>query len=252
MGPVIEVLNNCYGIDDAKAVDAHFTGLISRWADRLEPYVEAADRDSTFVCMPLLVNKAFRFLGNEPGVSIAMADIFKAVYFSNTINLSLGDEAEGQSYDRQMQFGILIADYLFGRVLKALMDLDAAWLLGDFANMMAEINEGFVLQHCLDADAGTVIEKTRIPLYTTAFYAAGRLAGCDGESARAYSRIGGSLGMAMELYSIGDPKCRQHLLEANAMLQSLNIRNRNFEHDLCRLVDVLAGEFVPDSQIAAV
>lgn len=252
MRPVLKVLDSQYMKDDVEAIDRHFEGLLDKWAGRLRPYRAVVGDDFTFVCLPLLVNKAFRFLGNEPEISLTMASLFKTVYFSNTINLALRDEDEGQLNNQEMQFSILIADYIFGRVLKALLECDAHWLLDDFSVMMAEINEGFVWQHCMHADLYTILEKTRLPLYTMAFYAAGRIAGCDRESALSYSRIGRNLGMAMELYAIGDGRSREYLLNADAMLQNLNIRNRNYEHDLCRLVDMLAEDSRSNSQIAAV
>ncbi len=252
MQSVFEVLDSYYLRGDAEAIDRHFAVLLERWGERLHPYRSAVSGDFTFACLPLLVNKAFRFLGNDTDLSLAMANIFKTVYFANTINQTLRDDAEGQQHDQEMQFSILISDYIFGWVLKKLVECNAAWLLDKFAGMMAEINEGFILKHCRGAGEDIVREKTRIPLYATAFYAAGRTAGCEPESALAYSRIGSELGMVMELYAANDARYSEHLLQADAMLQNLNIRNRNYEHDLCRLVDMLAGNYRSDGQIAAV
>ncbi len=247
-----QVFLNYYKQDEIKSIDSAFYGQLYMWEKELDKYYESIRDDFTFIFMPLLVFKAYQFLGVDRDRSLAMANLFKTAYFGDFIMLNVKNEDEGQEYNQEMQFSILISDYIFGKVLSFLVENECSWLLDNFAEMMTEINEGFIIQYCFNADADTILFRTRMPLYSTAFFTAARTAGLDRESAASFLQIGSNIGIAMELYATGDPRALEYLLRADSGLKNINIRNRNCEHDLCWLVDMMVDRLNQSGRIAAV
>lgn len=189
--------------NDASEIDVRFRqGLLPWWEDLL-PYIESLQEDFTWNALPPLVLAAYRFAGLNRQLGLAMANVFKTLYLANRVYCSVKDEEEGQVHDQQLQFSILIADYLFGNVLKQLVVAETSHLLNHFSAMVAEINEGLVEQHKLHMPVQETLAKTRAPLYATAFLTAAELAGMDEEKQCMFNRLGFNYGMAMELLQGG-------------------------------------------------
>lgn len=189
--------------NEVSEIDVRFRqGLLPWWEDLL-PYVDGLQNDFTWHVLPPLVLAAYRFAGLNRQIGLAMANVFKTFHFANHVYCSVKDEEEGQIHDQKLQFSILIADYLFGHVLKQLVTADASHLLCYFSDMMAEINEGLVWQHKIHISPQDVLMKTRVPMYMTAFLTAAELAGFDDEKKALYRKLGFNYGMAMELLQDG-------------------------------------------------
>lgn len=160
--------------------------------------------DLSFQLMPSVAVLAYRFLDMDRRITVSMANIFKTIYFASKIHIMIKDSEEGQPQNQELQFTILIGDYIFGRVLKLLLEARADQLLDEFARMISQINEGLVIKYKLDASLQEVLFKSSIPLYATAFASAAKLKGLAPEGIKIYEQIGLNLGMALELAMAGD------------------------------------------------
>lgn len=160
--------------------------------------------DLSFQIMPSVAILAYRFLDMDRRITISMANIFKTIYFASKIHIMIKDSEEGQTQNQELQFTILIGDYIFGRVLKLLLEARADQLLDEFACMISQINEGLVIKYKLDASLQEVICKSSTPLYVTAFASAAKLKGLAPAAIEMYEKIGLNLGMALELTIAGD------------------------------------------------
>lgn len=180
-------------------LDVVFKNSLLPWWEDISEYVKKLDDDITWNMLPLVVLGIYRFNGLDRQISIAMANIFKTLYLANSIHALVKDDNEGQEHNQKLQFSILLGDYIFGRMLKLLVEAKADHLVGVFAHMMAEINEGMVLQHKYNIDHLEVVEKTRGPLYMRAFETAAQLSGSNEENQERYRQMGLALGMSIEL-----------------------------------------------------
>ncbi len=160
--------------------------------------------DFSFQLMPSVAVLAYRFLDMDRKITVSMANIFKTIYFASKIHIMIRDSEEGQPQNQELQFTILIGDYIFGRVLKLLLEARADQLLDEFACMIGQINEGLVIEYKLDASLQEVLCKSKAPLYTTAFASAAKLKGLAPAGIEMYEQIGLNLGMALELTIAGD------------------------------------------------
>lgn len=189
---------------DLHEVDELFQNSLVPWWDEVGFYMNEIEEDPTFSIIPAIVIMAYQNLGLGHNISIQMANIFKTVYFANRIHVTVKDSEEGQEYDQRLQFTILIGDYIFGRILKLLLEAEASNLLDDFSKMMCEMNEGFLLEHKLSDNVEICLQKARAPLYSTAFLTAAKLSNLDSNKIRLYEEIGYHLGLALELLFRGE------------------------------------------------
>lgn len=180
-------------------VDKVFKENLLPWWDDVYNYIKMLNEDFTWNQLPPLVYIVYRYLGLDRSISISMTNIFKTLYLANSIHFLVKDDKEGQKYDQDLQFAILIGDYMFGRMLKLLVEAGADKLVGLFAVMMAEINEGRVMERKLQADNKEVLQKTRGSMYATAFETAGQLSGMKGILLENCRQLGLNLGMSIEL-----------------------------------------------------
>lgn len=185
--------------NEINEIDIRFRQGLLPWWDDLLPYIEGIKEDFTWNALPPLVLGAYKLAGLNRSVGLAIANVFKTLYLAIYVYCQVKDEEEGQTHDQNLQFTILIADYLFGNVLKQLVTAEASHLLRYFSDMAADINEGLVWQHKMGVSGREVLQKTRAPLYTTAFLTAAQLAGMDEENELLYTTLGFNYGMAMEL-----------------------------------------------------
>ena len=160
--------------------------------------------DTSFQLMPPVAILAYKFLGMDRKINVSMANIFKTIYFASKIHIMIRDSEEGQPQNQELQFTILIGDYIFGRVLKLLLEARADQLLDEFACMISQINEGLVIKYKLDESLQEVLYRSSAPLYSTAFASAAKLKGLVPAGVKMYEQIGLNLGMALELTIAGD------------------------------------------------
>lgn len=213
------------------------------WWDNINNYVGKLKDDLTWTILPSVVMSIYQYTGHSRQLSIAMSSIFRNSYLAHRVHALVKDDEEGQQYDQDLQFNILIGDYISGRVLKGLVETKTDHLLNDFAEMTAEINQGMVIKHKLNGSFIQIVETTRVPLYVTAFLTAAKLAGYDAECCEIYRQMGYHLGMSIELGQ--DPvfhqqahdhfhKCEKLFLKIN---NKRNVSNSSLEKAIRELHD---------------
>jgi len=186
-------------VEEIKEVDAMCQESLRIWWDDLAALRECLQNDRSFQLMPAVVVLAYKYLDSDHKLTVDMAGLFKTLYFANLIHNQVMDEEEGQVNDQRLQFTILIGDYIFGRVLKLLLKIDAVQILDNLALMMCRINEGLVMQYKLGAEQLDVIKSGNAAIYETAFLTAARLKMLDQEAIELYGRLGFNIGVAIEL-----------------------------------------------------
>jgi len=184
---------------DLLEVDELFKKSLWPWWDDIAIYLQKLSGDKSFIMIPAVVIAAYRKLGLERDQAIKIANIFKTMHMATRIHVLVKDDEEGQKTNQEMQFTILIGDYIFGKVLSLLHVYQVDRLLNIFATMMAEINEGLIKEYKSDGSLSDVIAQTRAPLYSSVFLTAAELANLPPELEKIYGLIGHNLGMALEL-----------------------------------------------------
>lgn len=181
-----------------------FTQSLQPWWGDMSFLLGRLQGDQSFQLMPAVAVLAYKYLDMDRKTTVAMANIFKTIYFASKIHVMIKDSEEGQTQNQELQFTILIGDYIFGRVLKLLLEAGAVQLLDEFAEMISQINEGLVIKYKLDESLPGVLLKSAAPLYATAFVSAARLKGLLPAEIKMYEKIGLALGMSLELAIAGD------------------------------------------------
>ncbi len=209
---------------DVREMETEFRNNLQPWWDELSEYLPEPGDDVGFQILPIIVIHAYRWIDHERQLAVQMANLFRTINFANLIHLRIRDSVEGQQHSQDLQFTILIGDYIFGLVLKLLLATNAEKLLDQFSSMICTINEGFVLQYNLGADLEESISKTRAPFYANAFSSAARLKGWSSQDVQLYCNIGRNLGMALELTYVYDNRRRGifYLDKAESLYQQLS------------------------------
>lgn len=182
-------------------VDRSFkTGMLKSWPE-IKTYVNLLEGDTTWDHLTLMTLVFYDHLGINNRLSTVMAYIFKNLYLAQTIHCGVKDDEEGQEYNQDLQFAILIGDYTFGYIMQLLLENQAERVLSSLASMICAISEGLVRKRYQVWNPIKEIEEVKAPLYATAFQTAAQLAGCGRESS--YRRLGHDMGMAVELLHLG-------------------------------------------------
>lgn len=233
---------------DLQEVDKTFQRCLLPWWDEISAYMPELEKDLGFKLLPVMVLNAYRFLGMDKGLSVQMANLFKTIDFASKIHVLVKDDDEGQKHNQEMQFTILIGDYIFGKVLKLLLETQADKLLHMFASMIGSINEGLIIQYKLNSGLEQVLLKTRGPLYHDAFLSAAKMAGLTPETAENYAKFGNNLGMALELIVIHGQRLSgyAYLDKAQEQLHMLN----NNEIQQFEALDTLVHEIGKNWEVA--
>lgn len=229
---------------DLLEVDQCFVKSLMPWWEDLAVYVPQVQEDLGFQVLPAMVINAYSYVGLERDLAIRLANMFKTVYFASKIHVLIGDDQEGQQHNQELQFTILIGDYIFGRVLKLLLETHTDQLLHLFASMICEINEGLIVKYKLEANLEEVLAQTRAPFYHCAFLSAAKMAGMVPDQAEIYGQIGKSLGMALELSFNEDEKAKGgvYLMEAEQLLERMTAEQLSGRAGLKLLIRTLGEE----------
>jgi len=208
---------------ELNSVNELFIDSLKPWWDDLQGYVPPLAGEMSYRAVPALVINAYHFLGLSRELGIKMANMFKTIYFATRIHEMIGDDEEGQEHTQELQFTILIGDYIFGRVLKLLLDTNTEQLLDMFAAMICEINEGLIVKYKSVGSLEEILAVTRAPFYSYAFRGAAQLKGFGAEEGAAYGNLGHNLGMAVELLAAGQlTEAADYLAKAQAWLDGQN------------------------------
>jgi hypothetical protein len=224
------------------------------WWDNIDIYVENLKTDLTWIILPPVVMSIYQFAGHSRQLSIAMSSIFRNCYLAHRIHGLIKDDEEGQQYSQNLQFNILIGDYISGLVLKALVETKTDHLLNDFAEMIADVNEGMVIKHKLDASFSKIIETTRAPFYATAFLTAAKLAGYSAEWYQFYYQMGYHFGMCIELGQdpIFHQQAQSHVHQCEQLFLKINKRSNISNSNLEKAIRELHSQFCGMEEFAVV
>lgn len=225
--------------EDMLQVEASFKTSLNPWWAEVEGYYEQLQDDDTFVMLPALALAVYRNMGHDLSTSITLATIVKLIYFSNTIHEKVKDDEEGQKPDQDLQFSILIGDYMLGQVLNILIDKRLDTLLGLFSGMMAEVNQGLIEKYKMNLDWQEGIIKSRLPIYRIVFASAARLARAGLQEEERLAYLGYHAGMTVELCKESGfhEAARSHAQQAEKIF--LQVRNDNVYCDY--LYNILRG-----------
>jgi geranylgeranyl pyrophosphate synthase len=183
---------------DLEEVNRLVRNRLSPWWEDIQNHVCQAAAEPTWEQLPAAVLAIYRYLGQQRGSSLRMAALFKMTHLASVIHESVRDDEDGQIYDRDMQFSILIGDYIYGSILKLLVEIGADSLLDVFSDTIGQINEGLVMKYKLDSAPEEILARTRASLYQAAFTSAARLRGLSPEATTWYTKLGFHMGMALE------------------------------------------------------
>ncbi|MEN6389765.1 MAG: hypothetical protein ABFD04_05065 [Syntrophomonas sp.] len=197
-------------------VEANFKTYLNPWWKEVENYFEQLHDDDTFVMLPALTLAVYRHMGHDLPTSVTLATISKIIYFSNSIHEHIKDDEEGQKPDQDLQFSILIGDYMLGQVLNILVDKQLDILLPMFSSLMAEVNQGLIEKYKMNLDWQEGIEKSRMPIYRIVFASAARLAQTGIKEEERFGSLGYHAGMTVELCKEADcyETARSHAQQA--------------------------------------
>ncbi len=233
-------------------IENMFKKSLQPWWEDLADLLTHLQGDRSFQLMPAVVILAYKYLDMDHEIRVAMGNLFKTIYFANRIHTLVKDSDEGQIHNQDMQFTILIGDYIFGRVLKLLLEAKADKVLDEFAQMISQINEGLVIMHKSDVCIQEVMLQTSAPFYSTAFLTAARLKGLDGDEVALYEELGLNLGMALELTLIGHSmEALNYLNETFESINKIKLITGNIDSSLDKLLKELQ-DMVPIYDSAAV
>jgi len=213
--------------EDLARVNAVFRTGLEPWWDGVGEYYQQVQEVHTFTMLPAVTIAALKYMGHASETCLSLTNIVELFYFSHFIHESIKDDSEGQKHNRDLQFSILIGDMFLGRVLKLLVENRLEALLKLFSGMMADINQGLVEKYNMSLNQQQIAEKTRMPLYRTAFLAAARLAQVDRQEEERMGLIGYHTGMAVELCKSPDwhEDARMHIERARSAFLLAGKRN---------------------------
>lgn len=215
-------------------------GLLSWW-NEISAYVPKVDNDLGYRLLPAVVLNSYWYLGLEKELAVQMANLFKTIDFATRIHVLIKDDEEGQRHNQELQFTILIGDYIFGKVLKLLVETGTDHLLTMFATMIGKINEGLIIEHKFKSGLEQTLLQTRAPLYYNAFLSAAKMAHLPPDQAENYGKVGHNLGTALELTFVHHQKGlgQSYLDNTKQLLKILNKNGNNQFKSLENLVQAM-------------
>lgn len=180
------------------------------WGEEILAYCQGLEEDIHWKMLPVTAALTHRNLGINFRHTVYITAIFRLVYLANYIHALVGDDEEGQQYDRGLQFSILIGDYISGVVLKLLSEIDSHYLIPFFTSMTCQVNEGRVMRKMngMNGKGGPDLEvmaRETASLYRNAFLVAAVTGRLSDSERSLYGEMGHNLGMAIavetEMYS---------------------------------------------------
>lgn len=209
---------------DLEEVNRLVRNRLLPWWDGIQAYVSKASEEPTWEQLPAAVVAIYGYLGQQRAFSLKMAAIFRMTHLASVIHESVGDDEDGQSYDQDMQFTILIGDYIFGAILKMLVESDSDHLLDVFSDTIGQINEGLAMKYKLNLAPDQYLPKTRASLYQAAFTTAARLRGISSEAIGWYTKLGFHIGMGLEGHALPGlgPETMNHCQKSQDLFLFIN------------------------------
>ncbi|MBO8159086.1 hypothetical protein [Thermosyntropha sp.] len=227
--------------NELRKVNEEFTNSFVIWQEEIERYVEKLSHDPLLDIIPAFVLGVYKYAGIDRDLSISMANIFKIIYLGTCIHEGVKDKEEGQECDQEMQFSILLGDYIFGKILKLLIQVEATELLDIFAELICQMSEGLTVKYKMKTDLLYELKNIYVPIFSAAFISAARLSGSDKKKEEAYRRLGCSLGFAVCLsiscdYTEYPPLVQFYIDESIRILSELEPENHISSNYIQRLL----------------
>lgn len=224
-------------------IDHMLKDFLNSWREDIYEFNHDLENDYLYRSICEFVLLAYKYFGIDKDLSKKMVVIFKMVYLANYIHSKVRDDEEEQEYNQELQYTILTGDYLFGHIMKLLIEANGGEVVDSFAHMMAEINEGFIIQHKIDPISIEVIEKTIASYYGTAFLTAARFAGIQKETELFIIRdLGLNLGIAMYLIytDAAYGKINPYIIRVNKLFSLINLHKRIANSSLEKAVEEIS------------
>lgn len=208
--------------EETLRMDKLFDECIQKWRHDLFPIVERIASDRHWRLLPVSTLAVNQLLGSSPVLSAQMGVMFRLFYLGGFVHSLVKNDHEGQVYDEELQFNILIGDFIFGRALFLLGEMGQELLLPEFADMIAEVNEGNTLAlNEEDRTSANVISKREAVYYRYAFRTAGIVNGLNQQELELAERAGYQLGMAVSSYCKGGKDHESYAIEFKRYLAQL-------------------------------
>lgn len=224
-------------------------GMLKSWPE-IKTYVNRLEGDTTWDHLALMTLVFYDHLQVDNRLSTVMAYIFKNLYLAQSIHCSVKNDEEGQEYNRDLQFAILIGDYTFGYIMQILLDNKAEQVLSSLASMICTISEGLVRKYHQTWNTIKEVEQIKAPLYATAFKTAAQLSGTGMESA--YYRLGHDIGMAVELLHLGVNNRVDQLVHSSFEILSSLKNGQAYEGVMGRVISELHDLACSQDQAAVI
>ena len=233
-------------------IDLMYQKSLQSWWEDLAYLRERLQGEKSLQLMPAVVMLAYKYLDSDHTLSIDMASLFKTLYLANLIHKQVKDEEEGQLNNQDLQFTILIGDYIFGRVLKLLLEIGAVQVLDNLAALICQVSEGLVMEHKSGENQLGIFKRGNVSFYATGFLSAARLKGLDHESIELYEQLGFNVGLAMELLITGNlAQAKLYIEKGTNVLAAFQVKAGFANGCLDKFLQDLASEIpVADSSIA--
>lgn len=227
--------------------------ILQPWAGDLEKYSEPVEREIHWTALPALTVAINRHFAGHNQRGSYLAAIFSLLFMADYIGCQVKDDEEGQEYNRDLQFAILIADLIFGQAVKLLSSINGHGLLGILTDMMCIINEGHVMRRLsVGGNDQEILAREKASFYKYSFLAAARASGCGALECKFYEDLGYDAGMAVTLYDSGMKTAGLAFLERVKSLLAGYKSYNNENSPLPWLLDEILGRLEFDRAAAAI
>lgn len=209
---------------DLQMIQKDFEKALSPWWNDLKPKFDCFKDDFTFTLLPALSLAIDDYLDLSRNTSLAMANIVRVFYFGHHIHESVPDDEEKNGREAEVQFSILVGDYILGKVLHLLTEAELEMLLDIFAEMIAEMNEGLVVKYHFKPDYIDMLTRSRMPLYASLALSAATVAKQPEHRKLLFKDLGFHYGMAAELMDQGGflKEAHWHLFHCEEIFGQIN------------------------------
>ncbi len=193
-----------------------------------------------------------RFEGHDQFGSY-MAAIFALIFLADYIHCSVQEDEEGLRGNEGFQFSILLGDYLFGKAVGLLNQVNGHHLLRYFAQLMCVVNEGHVMRKLLEGKFDLeILAHEKASYYKFSFLTAAIAGGSNPLECRFYEETGFNLGMAIALYDEGLDKTGLNYLEKTRVLLSSKPGKDGQINTMHHLFDELMESLKPTREVVAI
>lgn len=190
--------------DELNRMNWYLFESIKKWERELEPIINRLHSNRHWQALPYHTIIINRFLGSSMDDAARLGAIFRLFVLSDHVHLRVQDDEEGQLYDEELQFNILIGDLMYGSALNLLCDRGWYKLLPLLTEMIVQVNEGHALVISDPrVDVIQIAAKEWGSYYQSAFQAAAVINDLTSEHCLRLAGIGMDLGLSITARELG-------------------------------------------------